>query len=154
VPNTGTENINLRRGFFPVDAGIRIVSPKFLQGIGKYLTDKLSAQEDVKTEFLTAYNSSLNKAISLHLEENSLPEEGCRLEVDNSIVSITGGGEAGVFYGCQTLLQLIKGKRIPCISIEDYPEVSWRGMMIDVARHFFAKDYIFKIIDILAMHKR
>jgi len=103
----------------------------------------LSAQEDIKTEFLTAYNSGLNKAISLHLEENSLPEEGCRLEVDNSIVSITGGGETGVFYCCQTLLQLIKGKRIPCISIEDYPEVSWRGMMIDVARHFFAKYYIF-----------
>jgi hexosaminidase len=65
---------------------------------------------------------------------------------------------AGVFYGCQTLLQLLsktsEGKwQIPCVEIEDYPRFRWRGMHLDVCRHFMPAEFVKKYIDLLAMHK-
>jgi len=145
--------IVLGRGFFAVDSKLKVISSKALQEIGKYLKDELFALSGVRPKLSTDSNSDSKKIIFLRLEKNVLPKEGYRLEIDNHKVSITGGDGSGVFYGCQTLLQLIRKKRIPCISIVDYPEVSWRGMMVDVSRHFFTKEYVFKIIDILAMHK-
>ncbi len=98
--------------------------------------------------------------------------EAYTLKVSANEVSIVGSDRAGVFYGCQSLIQLAgtvtggfarlahfagfftrKERTIPAVTIRDYPEVSWRGMMLDIARHFFPKEYILKFIDILALHK-
>ena len=74
----------------------------------------------------------------------------------NSII-ILGKG-AGVFYGLQTLKQLISQDQtgnihIPAFAIYDEPRYKWRGMHLDVARHFFPKDELKKYIDFLAMYK-
>lgn len=80
--------------------------------------------------------------------------EGYRLTVGPDGVEIVGGGEAGVFYGLQTLEQLKDPKGyVPEIEIEDAPRFPWRGMHLDVSRHFFPKEFIKKYLDILAYHR-
>jgi hexosaminidase len=81
------------------------------------------------------------------------------LQVDNKGISIIGQDEAGVFYGIQSLLQLLPVKEtnkslpIPYLNIKDAPRFSYRGLMLDVGRHFFDVDFVKKFIDFLAMHK-
>lgn len=80
--------------------------------------------------------------------------EGYRLTVSGDGVEIVGGSDAGVFYGLQTLAQLRDSSdRVPRVTIEDAPRFPWRGMHLDVSRHFFSKDFIKKYLDILAYHK-
>lgn len=70
-------------------------------------------------------------------------------------VCFISGGEEGVFWGIQSLLQLIhhSPSSIRAMQITDQPRFQWRGMHLDVSRHFFPKEFIKKYIDVLAMHK-
>ncbi|WP_276483300.1 family 20 glycosylhydrolase [Paraflavitalea pollutisoli] len=73
-------------------------------------------------------------------------------------VYIAGDNEAGTFYGVQTLLQLLPVEKsaslkVPYIDIKDYPRFQYRGLMLDVSRHFFPISFVKKYIDYLAMHK-
>ncbi|WP_374203325.1 beta-N-acetylhexosaminidase [Streptomyces sp. ST2-7A] len=91
--------------------------------------------------------------------------EAYELVVDASGVLIEGGGPAGVFLGAQTLRQLLGPdafrraplrdgpRRVPPVRIADAPRFAWRGMMLDVARHFMPKDGVLRYIDLLAAHK-
>lgn len=95
-------------------------------------------------------------------------EEGYKLHVDTSLVTISASTTAGLFYGIQTLRQLFPAAiehekpsmaprnqdwKIPAVEITDYPRFEYRGMHLDVARHFFPVEFIKKYIDLLAMHK-
>ena len=72
---------------------------------------------------------------------------------DLSIV-ITGTGNAGVFYGVQTLLALVtKEGQVPEVQIRDSPRFSYRGLMVDIARNFQPKNEILKLLDVMAMYK-
>jgi len=91
------------------------------------------------------------------ISDGSLPSEGYTLKVCRNKIEIRGNG-AGIFYGLQTLLQLIEKNNknelfIRCCIISDYPRFSWRGMHLDVSRHFFPKEFIRKYIDFLASYK-
>ena len=84
--------------------------------------------------------------------------EAYQMTVNNSGVNIKGSDESGVFYGIQTLIQLLpvtksNSLKIPFVAINDYPRFKYRGMHLDVGRHFFPADYIKKYIDYLALHK-
>lgn len=73
-------------------------------------------------------------------------------------VRIEGNDEAGVFYGVQTFIQLLPTRAgvlpiLPTLKIIDYPRFPYRGMHLDVVRHFFPVDFIKKYIDYLALHK-
>ena len=81
------------------------------------------------------------------------------MSVTKRKIEIKSASDAGIFYGYQTMKQLLtprsyfKYPAIPCMEITDYPEFEWRGLMLDVSRHFIPKDSVKKILDILAMHK-
>ncbi len=91
--------------------------------------------------------------------------EGYRLEVSPKRISIAATDKGGAFYGIQTLLQLFPHQiyspmrqrgitwTAPCATVEDAPERPWRGMMLDVARYFFDKDFVKRYIDMMAMYK-
>ena len=98
-------------------------------------------------------------------KENQVTE-GYRLKVSPNQVLLTGNSGAGLFYGMQTLLQLFppavcktskptpgKTWNIPCVDIKDYPRFPYRGMHLDVSRHFFPKEFIKRYIDLLGMYK-
>ncbi|KAA3619087.1 MAG: beta-N-acetylhexosaminidase [Flavobacterium sp.] len=97
--------------------------------------------------------------------DTTLPAEGYRLSVSENGILLEGADKAGVFYGVQTIRQLLPAEmeaamvlkksavEIPAVVITDAPEFSYRGMHLDVARHFFPKEFIKKYLSYLAMLK-
>ncbi len=91
--------------------------------------------------------------------------EGYHLTVNEQQIVITANKPAGIFYGVQTLLQLLPKEieskeivkevnwQIPNVSITDYPRLGWRGLMFDVARHFFTKEEVKQYIDAMVRYK-
>lgn len=96
---------------------------------------------------------------------NALPAEGYTLTVNDRNISIEAANKAGFFYALQTLKQLLPREffeseasydaewSIPYVSITDSPALEHRGFMMDVARHFFDKDEVKKVLDIMALYK-
>lgn len=95
----------------------------------------------------------------------NLGAEGYELTVATNSVVIRAPAQAGVFYGSQTLLQLLPPEifstnvvananwQMPCVQIEDWPRFKWRGMMLDVSRHFYGKPEVERLLDQMARFK-
>ena len=80
--------------------------------------------------------------------------EGYELQITPAAVTLAANSPAGIFYGQQTLRQLRTADgALPCCRIWDQPRFSWRGLMLDVSRHFFTKDEIKHFLDVMAVHK-
>jgi len=111
------------------------------------------------------YGSSSALLISVELDSLIVHPEGYRLKVTSKDITIRAQTPAGIFYAFQTLRQLlppviesrtiVAGRKwsIPAIEINDAPRFSYRGMMLDVVRHFFPVDDVKHFIDLMAMHK-
>lgn len=115
---------------------------------------------------LRMLESGSGRGIKLSVDPTVVSDaEGYVLKSDSRSVNIVGHDAAGVFYGIQTLLQLfpveiysgtvVRGVdwKLPPLIIKDAPERPWRGMMLDVARYFYNKDFVKKYIDMMAMYK-
>ena len=110
------------------------------------------------------FRSDPDGTVSLALDHDLEPE-AFRLRVTPDGATITGGSAAGVFYGGQALLQMlpaavyrrapVAGQRwaIPAAELTDAPRFGWRGVMLDVARHFLPKHDVLRFIDLMAVHR-
>ena len=95
--------------------------------------------------------------------DETMPAEAYRLFVTPCRIDIVAGGAQGVFYAVQTLRQLLpaaayeaddmRAVELPVVTIEDKPCLGYRGMMLDVGRHFFTVDEVKDALDIMALHK-
>jgi hexosaminidase len=97
--------------------------------------------------------------------DTTLGTEGYRLDVAPSVVTITAAAAAGAFYATQTIRQLLPAQifrsarvdgvawRMPAVAVVDRPRFQWRGMHLDVSRHFMPKEFVKKYIDLLALQK-
>lgn len=111
-----------------------------------------------------------NAAATIQLQlnttaDNIVGKEGYQLTVTPQNILIKANEPAGIFYGIQSLLQLlpkqIESKEMvkditwaaPCVEITDYPRFGWRGLMLDVSRHFFTKEEVKRYIDEMARYK-
>lgn len=130
--------------------------------IANFLAARLSAP--------TGYRLKVQQQGQIQLRLNAKPnetlsKEGYTLEVTAQGVRIAANEPAGLFYGVQTLLQLFppaidsktKIKKsawsAPTVRITDYPRFGWRGIMLDVSRHFFSKEEVKRYIDQIAQYK-
>ena len=118
---------------------------------------------------MSALGGKLGNAIVFTLDpslEAALGREGYRLEVlPTPVIRITAAAPAGLFYGGQTLRQLLPAAlfakseqagvtwQVPCCRIVDRPRFPWRGLLLDEGRHFFGKQFVKHCIDLLAVHK-
>ena len=105
-------------------------------------------------------NQPKGKGVIALSVDKSLAEEEYLLDVTKKGVVIKGGSEKAVFYGLQSLRQVVfnsqsKGDKVAveCMSVKDKPHFGYRGNMLDVCRHFFTVEQVKEYIDILAMHK-
>lgn len=108
---------------------------------------------------------SAENAVFLAVAETGLGPEGYRLESTEKGAVITASAAPGLFYGAQTLRQLLpvevfsasaaSGVKwvVPAVTVEDKPRFGWRGMLVDVARHFMPLEALRRMVDVAAMHK-
>lgn len=135
---------------YPEDNGLLHRNANLLAG---YIQDVTGAKLSVSP----SRESEIDNAIVLKIDEAIENEEGYRLDVNSKRVVISGKTEAGVFYGMQTLRKSLPLFRegdvlLGAARIDDYPEFGYRGMHLDVARHFFGTEFIKRYLDILALH--
>lgn len=107
---------------------------------------------------ITQKNKIQQNAINLHIikkNERTIGKEGYLLDVNKSTITISANDSAGIFNGIQTLEQLvpINSSTITGCTITDYPRFKWRGLMLDVSRHFFSVEDVKKYIDLMSQYK-
>ncbi len=146
---------------------IAIDSPaEELQALGRYLAEILKPATGFDLPLSTGKESSRSGVISLRLaNDKELGAEGYDLNVTDDQVTLSANAPAGLFYGIQTLRQLLPAQieqssaakeeawDIATGTIRDYPEYSWRGSMLDVARHFFGVEDVKRYIDLITFYK-
>ena len=128
---------------------------------GKLSRDAQFLQEYIRANTGIEVQTGVGKAknaISLRLDKSITSAEGYRVSINQKSVSIAGATPAGVFYGIQMLRKALPCDTIceqvemPAADITDSPRFRYRGMHLDVARHFFDTDFVKEYIDLLAMH--
>ncbi len=107
-----------------------------------------------------AKNAGKAKRIFIQLQSLSeVGKEGYQLTINPTSLMLAANSKAGLLYGVQSVLQLLPAVRtnevleIPCMQVTDYPRFKWRGMHLDVSRHFFGPDVIKAYIDLMATYK-
>ena len=156
-----------QNGSFTFTGNILISAPAGAEAqyVADYLKNRLSKATGYPVNAST-FNS--NAAIQLLLNKSSdtaLGKEGYKLSVTPNQIIIRANQAAGLFYGVQTLMQLMPKEvegdtaanhvswTVPCVEITDYPRFGWRGLMFDVARHFFTKQEVKDYIDQMVKYK-
>ena len=114
---------------------------------------------------LTGPGASPEVLLQLHDGERELGPQGYTLSIGPDRVVLTAAAEQGLLHGVQTLRQLLPPEALdlptappeawwwPCADIRDTPLLPWRGLLLDVARHFQPLDYLYRLVDQLALHK-
>jgi hexosaminidase len=168
VPRPAKVQIGI--GQFMLSAKTKIFvasSDSNLQQIASGLQSKLSRVTVFPMPITHKRKSPTVDRIVLKLmpERNDLGPEGYTLSVTPNTVTVSAPHPAGVFYGIQSLYQLLPPQvdgskladsvswNVPCVEIEDQPRFQWRGMHLDVCRHFFPVEFVKKYIDLLAAYK-
>ena len=169
-------NLSIAVEIIPRPVSVREISGTFLLSSRTTITyrDELSNEavllcETLKTEFNVVLNTNKEVSrnnISLEIDpslQSRVGLEGYELKVSRSNIKISGATNTGIFYGIQTLRQLLRRSSdddviyfkylIPCIEIIDYPRFKWRGFMLDVSRYFHSVDVIKSLLDEMALLK-
>jgi len=140
----------------------------------------LSADNQDMQNAVAVFNNRLNRAAGFRLQVTTTPSssnaivcklnpaipnaEGYKLSVQKDLITLEAQTPQGIFYGMQTLRQLLPFQierpflsntswTVPCADIEDEPRFVHRGLMLDCCRHFMPKEFVMKFIDMLAYHK-
>jgi hexosaminidase len=156
--------VTIRPGSFIFGPATRIQAPAALRGIAERFRDALTPATGLP---LPVVARAAGSRVVLDLEPGltALGDEGYRLIVSPREVVVRAPRPAGIFYGLQTVKQLLPTAvyrkaladhvqwKVPCLEIEDQPRFSWRGSHLDVGRHFQTRETILKHLDLLALHK-
>ncbi|WP_082120623.1 beta-N-acetylhexosaminidase [Pedobacter sp. BMA] len=149
----------------PENVIIQAVKSAELKQSITFLSDRIGTSTG---KFVSVVNNATHPTIKLILNSQADPQlgnEGYKLNVNPTQIVITANKPAGIFWGAQSLIQLfpieIESKelidnrkwRLPCVDVVDYPKLGWRGLMFDVARHFFTKDEVKRFIDDMVRYK-
>ena len=156
------KELNIAKGRFLLNSKTKIICVKSLAQEAGYLSKILNTTLGVDL----AIDSSANKNgnIKLELNHTIANREGYTLSVEYDAIIISGKTATGIFYGIQSLLQLLPIEiengdsdvieiTIPAVEINDSPRYAYRGMHLDVGRHFFSVASVKRYIDLIAMHK-
>jgi hexosaminidase len=162
------QKMECRQGAFSLGPKTRILSDAASLKTAKSLAERLRKATGYKLGVTTTKAQEALKAtirLTTTGAKASLGPEGYELAVSPDSVVLCASGQAGMFYGVQTLLQLLPPQvfaakpaagqvwSIPCVQIQDQPRFKWRGLHFDVARHFFTKAEVKQLLDAMAAQK-
>ena len=153
-------------GSFTLTAQTRIFTDRADSAVAERFARSLAAPTGFVLPVRVGREASGNRIVFKQSRDSSLGEEGYRLDVKPGVVTITSHTPAGAFYATQSVRQLLPAEvfraapvsikrawTIPAVAIVDHPRFSYRGMHLDVSRHFMPKEFVKKYIDLLALHK-
>ena len=163
------QSLTRLEGAFKLASGTRIYTDPASMNTGDFLAGRLrkSTGWRFRISGKTAPDLTITDGILLTTSgaEAGLGAEGYELVVGTNAVVIRAPAQAGLFYGVQTLLHLLPPEifstnvvkdfnwEIPCVKITDQPRFGWRGLMLDVSRHFSTKSEVKQLLDAMALHK-
>jgi len=151
-------SVKKSEGSFSINSKAVIVASRNCLANAEYLQDLLSPA------FILKMKKKGKEGILLEIQKSldtELGNEGYYIEVSNKAVIIKAASETGIFYGIQTLRQMIPlvlnetniNIEVPAVSINDYPRFEWRALMLDEARHFKGMEQVKKLLDEMALLK-
>jgi len=162
------EEVSIKSGYFKLSPETKIIlTDETLKSDVDWFNDYLKKNYGFKLETL-AEKPKTGTSISFEKPDFEAGwKEKYSIEIDDNEISILAEGDgSGFFYGFQTLVQLIpppeiksskegpqKSFLIPCVYVKDGPRYEWRGMHLDVCRHFFPVSFVKRYIDLLAAYK-
>ena len=137
-----------------MEGKVALAFPENFAGEAKLLKEKLTG--------LYGLEVVGNASVKIVLEElldrkEAVNDEYYTINIGDNLIKISAATPHGIFNGTQTLLSMLKGKQTPylleAVSIRDYPDLAYRGQMIDIARNFTAPENLKKLVDIFASYK-
>ena len=137
-----------------LEGKVALAFPENFAGEAKLLKEKLTG--------LYGLEVVGNASVKIVLEElldrkEAVNDEYYTINIGDNLIKISAATPHGIFNGTQTLLSMLKGKQTPylleAVSIRDYPDLAYRGQMIDIARNFTAPENLKKLVDIFASYK-
>ncbi len=150
------------KGNFTINKDTKIISTDLSAGTAAtFLAELISASSQFS---INAGSESVSSNFIEFKIQTGLEAEAYELNVTDKSIIIAASTPAGLFYGVQTLRQMLSEKiekrdksatswSVPLASISDKPTYSWRGMHLDVSRHFFSKEFLKSFIDRMALYK-
>lgn len=156
------ENVVFKNGWFTLDANTSVAASE--NDTVKACADLLAGMITEKSGYGLKQAKGADHAIQLALDTTLTGEpEGYKLGITPEKIVLMAGSGAGLFYGVQTLGQLLEdsqfydaGKRVwrlPALQISDHPAFPYRGLHLDVSRHFFSKEFVMKCLDLMSVYK-
>ncbi len=157
--------------FHIIPKPVSTISLKNHFGINKYTQFTFDKYNEEIRQFIELINSAIpykltgriasgkvkENTIRFIIDESFKYDEGYELHINKHFISIKAKTYTGLFYGVQTLLQIIrydtKNFQIPSVLITDYPRFQYRGLHLDVCRHFFPPEFVKKYIDLMSRYK-
>ncbi len=154
-------------GTFQLRADTRILAGPDLRATAELLAARLRPATGFKFKIKSAeaIGSAGDILLTTKDANPNLGAEGYELSVTTTGAVVRAATPAGIFYGTQSLLQLLPLEifsaqpapavawTIPCVAISDSPRFAWRGFMLDVSRHFFTKPEVEQVLDLMALYK-
>ena len=153
-------------GWFVFGEKVKVCAPKYKGDSVADLFKQFGKDFEIATEVKVKVSKSSKNAQIVATLDNALGNEEYKLKVEKEKIYITAAKPAGFFYALQTLKQLTSRSvmavqpmkdivewAVPCVDIKDAPRFEWRGFMLDEGRHFYGKEEIKKIIDMMAAYK-
>lgn len=147
---------------FNLNSAVAVVYPEgdcVMQRNADFLSDYIAQSTGYRLPVQAlAVEEFPEQAIVLRLTDSITQDEGYRLTITSKQIQIEGKTPRGVFYGIQTLRKSIPAVvstceiQLPAATVNDAPRFTYRGMHLDVARHFFSVDFVKRYIDLLALH--
>ncbi|WP_316793851.1 beta-N-acetylhexosaminidase [Pedobacter frigoris] len=168
LPNIIPQPVQLRAGLYPNQTfklssnTVIFISDAQLMPSAKFLSDHISKHYGIELRISENFNQDKSKnTINLILNKKLYPNPNQYfVSVLSTVLNAGSPTQEGIFYAVQTILQLLPTSRsqsgtitLPSVDVTDYPRFAYRGMHLDVSRHFFDVSFIKKYIDYLAMHK-
>lgn len=149
---------------FPVEVANNHGVFTFKSDMSLYINDKdlvparMLLQNSLGIDFLENHEES-SASIVLRIAEGIMEKEGgYHLSVNNDKLLLEAADYSGIVAGISTIRQLLpieaeSGLSIPNVEITDYPHYQWRGMHLDVSRHFYSKEEVMKLLDLMSLYK-
>ena len=148
------ENVTISEGQYTFRPETVIISPEQLTEIAGLFA---SATESILGRKMVVMSKGKPDGnIVLKLDNKIEHDEGYDLNINSSFIEINAKTPAGIFYGLQTLKQLLTGSennRVQAYRIKDYPRFAWRGVMLDVSRTFMPVNLVKRYIDLFSLYK-